>query len=377
MKKKINVILLFLAITCSILVKPIQISADNTIVAPARAMVVLEGNSNEVLYEFKKDLRLPMASVTKIITAIVAIENSNLDDIIIVDDSAVGIEGTSIYLNYDEEISVRNLLYGLMLASGNDCAMALACHVGGEGGSDQFVQMMNDLVMKLGLENTHFDNPHGLDSETHYTSAYDLAVLTSYALKNETFREIVGTKYKTIEGNDITGERYLKNKNKLLFSRNDCIGVKTGFTDNAGRCLVNASEKDGMQIISVVLNCGPMFEECDRLTNLAFENYMMKTFVEPYSYVSNIFVENGDKEQVGVATIDGYKKIIKKGDEDKYRVEYNLPNTVEAPIEYDTVIGTVKVYFEEKEIYSEDLYAIDSSRNIDLKYLIENIISNW
>ena len=377
MKKKINVILLFLAITCSFLVKPTQISADNTIVAPARAMVVLEGNSNEVLYEFKKDLRLPMASVTKIITAIVAIENSNLDDIIKVDDSAVGIEGTSIYLNYDEEISVRNLLYGLMLASGNDCAMALACHVGGEGGSDQFVQMMNDLVMKLGLENTHFDNPHGLDSETHYTSAYDLAVLTAYALKNETFREIVGTKYKTIEGNDITGERYLKNKNKLLFSRNDCIGVKTGFTDNAGRCLVNASEKDGMQIISVVLNCGPMFEECDRLTNLAFENYMMKTFVEPYSYVSNIFVENGDKEQVGVATIDGYKKIIKKGDEDKYRVEYNLPNTVEAPIEYDTVIGTVKVYFEEKEIYSEDLYAIDSSRNIDLKYLIENIISNW
>lgn len=377
MKKKINVILLFLAITCSILVKPIQISADNTIVAPARAMVVLEGNGNEVLYEFKKDLRLPMASVTKIITAIVAIENSNLDDIIKVDDSAVGIEGTSIYLNYDEEISVRNLLYGLMLASGNDCAMALACHVGGEGGSDQFVQMMNDLVMKLGLENTHFDNPHGLDSETHYTSAYDLAVLTAYALKNETFREIVGTKYKTIEGNDITGERYLKNKNKLLFSRNDCIGVKTGFTDNAGRCLVNASEKDGMQIISVVLNCGPMFEECDRLTNLAFENYMMKTFVEPYSYVSNIFVENGDKEQVGVATIDGYKKIIKKEDEDKYRVEYNLPNTVEAPIEYDTVIGTVKVYFEEKEIYSEDLYAIDSSRNINLKYLIENIISNW
>ena len=168
-----------------------------------------------------------------------------------------------------------------------------------------------------------------------------------------------------------------RNKNKLLFSRVDCIGVKTGFTDNAGRCLVNACEKDGMQVISVVLNCGPMFEECERLTNLAYDNYKLKTFVEPYSYVSNIKVENGDKEEVGVATINGFKKIINKADEDKYRVEYNIPNSVVAPVEYDTVIGNVKVYFEETEIFSEDLYAIDSARNIDIKYLIENIIGNW
>jgi len=377
MKRLTSLSLVILTICAVFTINILNVYADNTIVAPARAMVVLEGNTNEILYEFKKDLRLPMASVTKIATAILAIESSDLNEVIKVDDSSVGLEGTSIYLNYDEEISMENLLYGLMLASGNDCAMAIACHVGGDGGSEKFVQMMNELAQKLNLENTHFDNPHGLDSETHYTSAYDLAVLTSYALKNETFKEIVSTKYKTIDGNDITGDRYLKNKNKLLFSRDDCIGVKTGFTDNAGRCLVNACEKDGMQVISVVLNCGPMFEECERLTNLAYENYKLKTFVEPYSYVSNIKVENGDKEEVGVATINGFKKVIKKEDEDKYRVEYNLPNSVVAPVEYDTIIGNVKVYFEENEIFNEDLYAIDSSRNIDIKYLIENIIGNW
>lgn len=377
MKRIISLSFVLLTLCAMLCGNITHVYADNTVVAPARAMVVLEGNTNEVLYEFKKDLRLPMASVTKIATAILAIENCELNEIIKVDDSAVGIEGTSIYLNYDEEISMENLLYGLMLASGNDCAMAIACHIGGEGGSERFVSMMNELANKLNLENTHFDNPHGLDSETHYTSAYDLAVLTSYALKNDIFKEIVSTEYKTINGNDITGDRYLKNKNKLLFSREDCIGVKTGFTDNAGRCLVNACEKDGMQVISVVLNCGPMFEECERLTNLAYKNFKLKTFIEPYSYVSNIKVENGDKEEVGIATINGFKKIIETKDEDRYRVEYNLPSSVVAPVEYDTVIGNVKVYFDETEIFSEDLYAIDSSRNIDIKYLIENIIGNW
>ena len=379
MNKKIicHITIVILSIICILNVTYNNVYANSEVVAPAKAMVVLEGNTGDVLYEFKKDLRLPMASVTKICTAILAIENSKLDDVIIVDDKAIGIEGTSIYLDYGEEISIRDLLYGLMLASGNDCAMALACHVGGEGGSEKFVQMMNEFVKSLGLENTHFDNPHGLDSKTHYTSAYDLAKITAYALKNETFREIVSTKYKTIEGSEHSGTRYLKNKNKLLFTRDDCIGVKTGFTDNAGRCLVNASEKDGMQVISVVLNCGPMFEECDRLTNKAFSEYEIKEFVKPYTFVSNLIVEDGDKEQVGVATIDGYAALSKKVDEDKYKVEYDIPSSVKAPVNFDTIIGKVKVLFGDEEIYSENLYAIDTSRNIDIKYLIENIISNW
>lgn len=379
MSKKMicHIAIVLLSLITILNVNNYMIYANNEIVAPAKSMVVLEGNTGEVLYEFKKDLRLPMASVTKIATAILAIENSNLDDVITVDDKAVGIEGTSIYLDYNEKISIRNLLYGLMLASGNDCAMALACHIGGEGGSKKFVEMMNEFADKLELQNTHFDNPHGLDSKTHYTSAYDLSKITAYALKNETFKEIVSTKYKTIEGGEHSGTRYLKNKNKLLFTRDDCVGVKTGFTDNAGRCLVNASEKDGLQIISVVLNCGPMFEECDRLTNKAFEEYEIKEFVKPYTFVSNLIVEDGDKEQVGVATINGYKALIKKADEDKYRVEYDIPSTIKAPVNFDTIIGKVKVLFNDDEIYSENLYAIDTSRNIDLKYLIENIISNW
>ena len=173
MSKKMicHIVIVLLSLIAILNVNNYMIYANNEIVAPAKSMVVLEGNTGEVLYEFKKDLRLPMASVTKIATAILAIENSNLDDVITVDDKAVGIEGTSIYLDYNEKISIRNLLYGLMLASGNDCAMALACHIGGEGGSKKFVEMMNEFADKLELQNTHFDNPHGLDSKTHYTSA--------------------------------------------------------------------------------------------------------------------------------------------------------------------------------------------------------------
>ena len=150
------------------------------VMAPARGMVVLEGNTNHVLYEFNKDLRLPMASTTKIVTAIVAIENySNLDKVIKVSDKSVGIEGTSIYLKHGEEIKFKDLLYGLMLASGNDCSVAIAEEVCGE---EEFVNLMNDFAKNLGATNTQFKNPHGLDEEGHYTTAHDLALITSYAL---------------------------------------------------------------------------------------------------------------------------------------------------------------------------------------------------
>ena len=353
------------------LAEPISIN----VMAPARAMVVLEGNTNTELYGYNQNSKLPMASTTKIATAIVAIEKcEDLDEIFTVSDKAVGIEGTSIYLNKNEQISMRNLLYGLMLASGNDCSVAIAERL---GGTEKFVQDMNNFVAKLGALNTHFDNPHGLDSDTHYTTAYDLALMTSYALKNPTFKEIASTKYYTIEKTNNHDMRYLKNKNKLLFTHDDCVGVKTGFTDNAGRCLVNAFERDGMQVISVVLNCGPMFEECLRLTNQAFNEYELVEFVKPYSFVSELNVENGDKNKVGVATIKGFKVPVKMSEKDKYRVEYDLPQVIVAPVEQNKPVGKVNVYYNDEVIFEEPLFATDKSENIDLKYLLDNIIDKW
>ena len=269
---------------------------------------------------------------------------------------------------------MRELLYGLILASGNDCAVAIAEYFGSE---DVFLEMMNKLVVDLGLENTHFDNPHGLDSETHYTSAYDLAVITSYALKNPVFREIVSTERMVIDPTEQYQARYLKHKNRLLFTEENCIGVKTGFTDNAGRCLVNAHEENGMQIISVVLNCQPMFEECDRLTKLALENYTMKEFIKPYNFVSNIGLTSSDKSEIGVITVEGYSKPILKAEEDLYEIRYNLPSELTAPIELNQVVGTVEILYGDEVIYAGDLITIEGADNNDLRYLIDNIIEKW
>ena len=354
-----------------IFAEPISI----TVMAPAHAMVVLEGNTNCVLNEFNKDKKLAQASTTKITTAIVAIENClDLDENFVVSDNAVGIEGTSIYLNKGEVISIKELLYGLMLASGNDCAVAIAERL---GGYVSFVNLMNEFVQNIGAKNTHYDNPHGLDSDTHYTTAYDLALITSYALKNPIFREICGTKYHTIPATNNHDARYLKHKNKLLFSNEECIGVKTGFTDNAGRCLVNAFEKDGMQIISVVLNCGPMFEEALRLTNNAYNEYVMKEFVKPYTIVSDVNVINGDTNKISVATIKGFKIPVKITEIDNYHVCYDVPNDIVAPVSADVPIGTVRVTHNDNIIFEEPLYATSSSSNVNLKYMLDGIFEKW
>lgn len=342
----------------------------------ALGMAVLEGNTNTLLYSKNCDKQLPMASTTKIVTCIVAIEN--YDDInkkVLVSDKSVGIEGTSIYLKNGEVISFKDLLLGLMLASGNDCAVAIAEEV---CGYDEFVNKMNEFAIKCGANNTHFVNPHGLDEDGHYTTAYDLALMTSYALKNETFREICGTKNHIIPPtNAYKYQRYLKHKNKIMFLDDNCIGVKTGFTDNAKRCLVSATEKDGMQVISVVLNCQPMFEECMRLDSKAHGEYVYNEFVKPYNYVGSCYVEDGDKEEIGIVTIKGFYKVLKKSELDNYRVEYDIPEQVKAPIELNQEVGSVKVYYNDEIIFSSPLFAIDSIDNIDLKFKLDSIIEKW
>lgn len=342
----------------------------------AHAMCLLEGNTNTVIYGKNEEKKLPMASTTKIITAILAIESSeNLDEIVKINDLAVGIEGTSIYLQKQESLTVRELLYGLILASGNDAAMALALHVSPT--VEEFVTKMNEFAKKVGAENTNFDNPHGLDSKTHYTTAKDLAIMTSYALKNAEFKEIVSTKFKQITGNAKSGERYLRNKNKLLWVQENNIGVKTGFTDNAGRCLVNAVEHEGMELITVLLNCGPMFEEAKSLTQVAEKEYKMKEFVTPYNYVGTIPVENGEKNEVKIVSIKGFKIPIKVIDEEKYEVTYNLPETLEAPIEKDAIIGEIQVHYENELVFSDSLYSLDEIKNINIRYMLNNILQNW
>lgn len=340
-----------------------------------KAMAVYEGNSGTLLYKKNAYEHLAIASTTKIITCIVAIENyADLDKEVNVSDKAVGIEGTSIYLKKGEVIKFKDLLYGLMLASGNDCAVAIAEEVAGE---ENFVAMMNDYAKRCGAYNTHFVNPHGLDADGHYSCAVDMAIMTSKALDNPIFKEIVSTKYHSIEPTNVYQKRFLKHKNRILFNDENCVGVKTGFTDNAGRCLVSASEKDGMRVVSVVLNCQPMFEECVRLDKLAYNEYCYKQFVVPYTYVGTTYVEKGEKDEVGLSTTREFATLIKRCDEELFRVEYNIPETITAPVELNQEVGSVKVYKGDEEIYSAPLYTIDNIKNIDFRYMMDNIINKW
>lgn len=235
----------------------------------ATSMALMDGDTGELIYRKNCDARREPASTTKICTAITVLENCTMLDLPMpIPDKAVGIEGSSLYLQKGEMLSVRDLLYGLMLQSGNDCAVALSIIV---GGSEQgFVKMMNETAKKAGATNTNFMNPHGLHHDEHYTTARDLCAIAYYAMKNPTFREIVATKrHKTpYYGHDY--DRNFPNKNKILFNYEGGNGIKTGFTKKSGRCLVSSATRDGKTYICTVLNCYDMFEECMRLMDCAF-----------------------------------------------------------------------------------------------------------
>lgn len=211
----------------------------------AKCAVLLDAKTGRALYEKDADRRALIASTTKIMTGLLVCEQPDLDRVVTVPDCAVGVEGSSMYLKKGEQLTLRELLYGMMLHSGNDAALALAVSVA--GGEAAFVYQMNLRAQTLGLADTHFANPHGLDSGENYSTARDLARLTQQALENETFRAVVSTK--TIE----CAGRTLTNHNKLLWRYDGCIGVKTGYTQHAGRILVSAAERGGERLIAVTI----------------------------------------------------------------------------------------------------------------------------
>ncbi len=237
----------------------------------AAAMAVVDGDSGELIFCKNCDAKKAPASTTKICTAITVIENcATLDIPMPVPNEAVGVEGSSLYLQKGEMMTVRDLLYGLMLQSGNDCAVALAVITGGS--VQGFVKMMNETAKAAGAVNTNFTNPHGLHDDEHYTTARDLCAISYYAMKNELFREIVATKRHTTPYYGHNYDRNFPNKNKMLFNYEGGNGIKTGFTKRSGRCLVSSATRDGKTYICTVLNCGNMWEESMRLLDSAFSD---------------------------------------------------------------------------------------------------------
>ncbi len=321
----------------------------------AKAMCVLDKDTNRILYSKNEHKQLPMASTTKVVTLITVLENCNdLNQVITVNDKAVGVEGTSIYLRKGEQIAVLDLLYGLMLRSGNDSATALAYHVGGS--VEGFAELMNKLAKKVGANNSHFVNPHGLDNQNHYTTAYDLALITSYALNNDTFKQIVSTKTHVIDATNMSDKRYLTNKNKLLSSLEGCCGVKTGFTSKAGRCLVSATERDNHTSVCVVLNCGPMFEESADLLEQSYVDYCQVKLVDKNKQIYNEYVTDNQSGRLYLFAEDDYYYPLKPGEEQKIKLKYtvSLDNAKQG-----AVVGKIDIFLDNQLLNSVKLYTMN------------------
>lgn len=304
----------------------------------SRAECVMEQTSRRILYERNGDTRLPMASTTKIVTALTVLECcDDLSAKMEIPIEATGIEGSSVYLKCGDLYSVEELLYGLMLRSGNDCATALALYC--EGNLAEFAAKMNKTAQKAGAISSNFKNPHGLPHDGHYTTARDLTLISCLAMENSTFRKIVSTKYYE--------PRHWKNKNKMLTEYEGGIGIKTGYTKQAGRCLVSAAEKEGMTLICTVLNSPQMFERSAQLLDDAFEAYQMRKILAKDEAFTLI---NGKKHEQGYVKEDFYYPLM-EGEEDQIEIYTKYHKDKE-------IIGQIEISLAKRLIFSGNLYKL-------------------
>lgn len=345
----------------------------------AESAVLIDAKTGQILYEKEKDKKQFPASTTKVMTALLTLENTNLDDVVTISHNAEYTEGSRIYLFEGEKLTVEQLLYAMMLASANDAAIALAEHVGGS--IEGFADMMNKRAEELGAKNTHFETPNGLPNDAHVTSAYDLALIAQEAMKNETFRKIVSTTQYDIPPTDKQPEvRHVNNTNKLLAStskvyvdgvRRECkydgiLGIKTGYTKAAQSCLVAGAERNGLEMIGVILKSTPesQFPDMIKLLDYGFNNYESVKLHSAGDEVGDIPVAMGAKDSVrAVVDEDIYVSAKKDGSEkaDPSEFTYKLDvKEMQAPFEGGEPAGTVTVYQGDTALGTYDVFTADA-----------------
>lgn len=322
----------------------------------ARSAILIDAESGNVIYSHNADEARGMASTTKIMTALVAIENGDLEEEFVIPKEATGIEGSSVYLKEGEKLTLRELLYCLLLESGNDAATAIAIFIGGS--VEGFVQMMNEKASGLGLTSTHFDNPHGLSSQTHKTTARELALITASAMKQPIFREIVAQKTAFVRYDGRENGRQLVNHNKLLFGYSGAVGVKTGYTMLDGKCLVSAAVRDEITLIAVTLQDPFPTSTHRKMLDGGFD------LLERQSITNGIIsqkipLENGFDEFITAKSDKEIYLSLPKGT--KLDCELILPQKLSAPIQKGEYLGYAKFTSEGKTVYIINLYAEEAA----------------
>ena len=369
----------------------IEVTASNVSELPktnSRRYIVYDRISKSMIIGKNEDIKSAMASTTKIMTTIVILEKADLNETVTVSAKAGGTGGSRLGLKRGDKASVRDLLYGLMLRSGNDAAVALAEHVGGS--VKGFAELMNEKAIELGLTNTHFVTPHGLDDANHYTTALELAKLTDYAMNNETFAKIVGTKSTTIYINNQS--RQINNTNELLGVLNGVVGVKTGFTNNAGRCLVTETKRNNMDIITIVLGADTKKDRTKDSVNLieyTFSKYKMynleEQIIKEFNKWKNInekriLIIKGKTSNPKLALGAIEKATIPICDNDKIEYSINALTEIEAPVEQWNVMGKLTVKINGEILESIDIVNVNEVQKRDWKdyfKIVLNTYGNW
>ena len=304
----------------------------------AKSAILIDAQTGRVLYEKDADRRSLIASTTKIMTALVVCEQCNVLDRMEIPQQAVGIEGSSMYLQTGEILTIQELLYGMMLHSGNDAATALAIYCGGT--MEGFVQLMNDKARALGMTNSHFENPHGLDSPQHYSTARDLAVLAAYAMENPVFAKTVSAKNVTV------GNRYLKNHNKLLWLLEGADGVKTGYTKAAGRILVSSVCRNGRRLIVVTINAPNDWQDHKSLSESGFADFAVHDLVRPGQLLGMAEVFGGEADRVELLADEAFSYALRSCEQ--VRIQLPTSGFVYAPVEAGDFAGYAHVFVDDK-----------------------------
>lgn len=335
----------FSALCCALIlysVFPCQVSAVST---SATSAVLMDVDSGRVLYAQNEHAKMLIASTTKIMTALVAIENGALSDTVKVSAEAAGVEGSSMYLQAGEKLTLETLLYGLMLCSGNDAAVAVAQGV--SGSTDRFVKLMNAKAKELGMNDTSFANPNGLDDENHYSTAMDMARLACAAMNNETLARIVSTRTITIGG------RTLTNHNKLLHYVDGCIGLKTGYTKAAGRTLVSCTRREGQRLVAVTLQDGNDWADHAALYDYGFSEFPAQQAMTIGERVGTVAVAGGLSTSMPLVAADSFRWPLAQGE--KLEVRFDLPEQVRAPLTAGSTVGQAVFTLGGKEVGTVEL----------------------
>ena len=322
----------------------------------AQTAIMVEANTGEVLYEKNADEKAFPASITKIMTALLAIERGDLDKKVKISENASGVEGSSIYLETGERIPLRDLVYGLMLRSGNDAAIAIAEEIAGS--TESFVILMNKRARELGAYNTNFMNPNGLHNPNHVTTARDMALISMAAMKNPEFRKVAAAKSWVADRGD--GKyNYFFNKNKVIYQYEGGTGIKIGFTKAAGRTLVASSERNGMALICVVMNAPNWFQDTNKLMDYAYGQYEAVKVATGQQPLKVVKIHGGSRNFVRIGPKEDILCPVRKGADSRISVVYSLSDSRKAPVERWQEAGQLKIYVDGKYLFSKPLYYLE------------------